>query len=90
MDQVRISWSADAVSRGNSSDYDLYVEAAGFETALEKLWKVKVLMIDDLYDSHDMAFFTKHMLDRLLAAGQAGPAHHRLLRTCLLSAPAGG
>ena len=72
MDQVRISWSADAVSRGNSNDYDLYTEAASFETALEKLWTVKVLLIDDLYDSHDMSFFTKHLWTRLLQRVKQG------------------
>ena len=66
MDRIRESWSANEVSRGNASDYDLYVEAAGFETAVANLWTIKLLWIDDLYDEHDMAFFRKHALLRIL------------------------
>ena len=74
MDQIRISWSADQVSRGNSNDYDLYVEAAGFEDSVAKLWNIKLLMVDDVYHNQDMNFFRKHIFDRLLLrAKQALP-----------------
>ena len=66
MDQIRDSWSANEVSRHNAGDYDLYVEAAGFEDTVSKLWTLKLLWIDDLYDSHDMWFWRKHVLERLL------------------------
>lgn len=66
MDQIRMSWSAGEVSRHNAGDYDLYVESAGFEDAVAKLWTVKLLWVDDLYDEHDMDFFRKHVLLRLI------------------------
>ena len=72
MDQIRISWSADAVSRGNSNDYDLYVEAAGFEDDLTALWAKKMLWIDDLYSDQDMAFWRKHVMERLIQRTKAG------------------
>jgi len=65
MDQIRISWSADQVSRGNANDYDLYTEAARFEDDVKKLWSIKLLMVDDVYHNQDMAFFRKHIFDRL-------------------------
>jgi DNA replication protein DnaC len=65
MDQIRDSWSANEVSRGNASDFDLYVEAASFEDTVKRLWELKLLWIDDLYDEHDMNFWRKHVMDRV-------------------------
>ena len=66
MDRIRESWSANEVSRGNASDFDLYVEAAGFEDAVKLLWDLKLLWVNDLYDSQDMGFWHKHVMERLI------------------------
>ena len=66
MDRIRTSWSAGEVSRHNAGDYDLYVESASFEDALSSLWTVNLLWVDDLYDEHDIDFWRKHVMTRLL------------------------
>jgi hypothetical protein len=72
MDRIRESWSANKVSQGNSGDYDLYVESASFEDAVRKLWDLKLLWIDDLYEEHDITFFRKHALPRLFQRVKSG------------------
>ena len=66
MDRIRDSWSAGEMSRNNSGDYDLYVESARFEDTVNKMWDLKLLWIDDLYDEQDITFFRKHALLRLI------------------------
>lgn len=72
MDRIRISWSADQVSRGNANDYDLYVEAAAFDDSLTDFWNKKLVWIDDVYSTLDMAFWHKHVMERVLQRVKSG------------------
>ena len=73
VDKIHLSWSSSEVSRNNSGDYDLYVEAARFEDELKALWTIRLLWVDDLYDdTMDMRFWRKFIQERLVARVKQG------------------